>query len=107
MYLGLRWQSNGKWDQHVINVLDAARRMCAMICSVFTKNAPSFYAVRQLAHALIRSRFAYGMPIWSPSNQQQWSQLDAAVAEPMRRWLQLPKSTHVQSLLIESSTLPT
>src|SRR6185312_10672574 len=77
-----------------------------LIKSVIVRDNPSLPVVRFLCHALIRSKFAYGMPGWRPQTKNGFRTLDVIVTEPMRHCLRLPKSTCVNSLLVESRTLP-
>lgn len=105
-YLGLRWQENGKWHEQLEKVCNSAKRVVGLICSLLNDNCrPSFLHVRQLTHALIRTKFSYGMPIWSPSTKKGWRRLDSLVMTPMRRALRLPSSTSMQALMVETATL--
>lgn len=45
------------------------------------------------------------MPVWSPSRATDWNRLDTIITDPMRKCLGLPKSTHLQSLLVEMNML--
>jgi len=104
-YLGLRWQENGKWDEHFEKVALSATRVAGFITSLLHATGPPASVIRQLCHALIRTKILYGMPVWQPSSDVQWQRLDSILAEPMRRCLGLPKSTHIKSLLVEMNTL--
>jgi len=104
-YLGIRWQENGKWDAHLRKVTASATRVAAFISATLHRNGPPASIIRQLCHALIRTKILYGMPIWSPSRETDWNRLDALSVDPLRKCLGLPKSTHLQSLLVESNTL--
>jgi len=104
-YLGLRWQENGQWHQHHEKVLTAAKRVRYLIGSVISRDNPPLQVVRQLCHALIRSKFSYGMPVWRPNSERAWSKLDVILTDPIRRCLRLPKSTFLQSVLVETNTL--
>ena len=104
-YLGLRWQANGQWHAHMNKVLTKASRISGFISATLHNGGPPPIIVRQLCHALIRTKILYGMPVWKPPTLQDWTRLDTIVLEPLRRCLGLPKSTHLQSLLVESHTL--
>ena len=104
-YLGVRWQENCKWDAHFEKVALSATRVAGLISAMLHRTGPPPSIIRQLCHALIRTKILYGMPVWRPSNSRQWSRLDTILAEPMRRCLGLPKSTHIPSLLVEMNTL--
>jgi Reverse transcriptase (RNA-dependent DNA polymerase)/Endonuclease-reverse transcriptase len=105
-YLGLRWHERCGWTDHVDKVIASARKVSYLIKSVITRDNPSLPVIRFLCHALIRTKFAYGLPIWHPSKQRTWRTLDVIISEPMRHCLRLPKSTCLDSLLIETRTLP-
>jgi hypothetical protein len=104
-YLGIRWQENGKWDAHIAKVSAAASRVAGFISSTLHRNGPPPSVIRHLCHALIRTKILYGMPVWKPTRAADWNRLDTIVADPMRKCLGLPKSTHLQSLLVETNTL--
>jgi len=105
-YLGLRWQENAQWKAHMDKVFKSARRASFMICSLLNQISPKITAIRTLCHALIRSRLAYGMPVWSAPTEACWRKMDVLVTGPMRRCLRLPNSTFLQSVLVETKTLP-
>src|SRR6185312_1599756 len=106
-YLGLRWQENAQWHHHLDKVVASSRRASYMICSLLNRHCPRLPAIRTLCHALIRSRAAYGMPVWSPPTQAGWRKLDTLITGPMRICLRLPRSTFMDSLLIETKTTRT
>ena len=105
-YLGLRWQQNGQWHQHLQKVCISAKRVSNLICSIVSRDAPSLPIIRFLVHALVRSKFCYGVPVWKASGEAGWKKLDSIVADPMRRRLGLPKSAFILSILAETNTLP-
>lgn len=105
-YLGLHWQENAKWHHHFQAVVSSAAKPSYMICLLLGKRCPKLPIIRQLCHALIRSRLAYGMPVWCPPTKRGWKKLDTLVAGPMRRCLRLPQSTFLASVLLETRTLP-
>lgn len=45
------------------------------------------------------------MPVWHPNSLRAWAKLDAAVAAPMRKCLQLSRNACLESVLIETNTL--
>jgi len=106
-YLGLTWQTNARWDAHFEKILTSARKRSGIITSVIVRNGPSPTAIRLLCDALIRSKIAYGMPVWSPSSLARSHKLDVAITDPFRRSLGLPKSACIESLLTEMRALPT
>jgi hypothetical protein len=104
-YLGLRWQENGQWREHLQKVAASAKRVSNLICSVVSRDAPPLPVIRLLVHALVRTKFCYGMPVWKANTEVAWRQLDSIVVEPMRRRLALPYNTFVTSILVETNTL--
>lgn len=106
-YLGLRWQENAQWHAHFAKIATSAQRVANFVGSLITRNGPSPTVIRQLCHALVRTKILYGMPIWHPSKQSQWQKLDSIVALPMRRCLGLPKTACILSVLTEMNTLDT
>lgn len=104
-YLGLRWQENGKWDAHVEKVSASARRVAGLITCIINRQCPPQLVVRQLVHALIRTKILYGMPVWKPGTSKQWRQLDKIVSDVFRNSLGLPDSAEVSSILVEMNTL--
>src|SRR6185437_7846086 len=87
-YLGLRWQENGKWHEHLEKVCKSANKVSRMICTLLRHECrPKFAIIRQLCQALIRTKFAYGMPVWKPPRLSGWTRMDTIIMEPMRRTL--------------------
>jgi len=105
-YLGLRWQQNGQWQQHLEKVCVSAKRVSNLICSIVSRDAPSLPIIRHLVHALVRTKFCYGMPVWKASSESGWKKMDSIVVQPMRRRLGLPNSAFILSILAETNTLP-
>ena len=103
-YLGVRWQQNGKWHAHFEKVAAAAEQVANFISAMLSRNGPAPTIVRQLCNVLIRTKIVYGMPVWKPQTQHDWTRLDAIAIEPLRRCLGLPRSTHLLSLLVETHT---
>lgn len=104
-YLGVTWQANCKWDQHAERVMASARRASNFAASLVSNIPPRLKFVRQLSHALVRTKLAFGMPIWSAASEERWREMDKLTTEPMRRALKLPRSTSLQALLCETNTL--
>ena len=104
-YLGLRWQANGQWKLHLDKLCVSAKRVAGLIMSIITRNGLRLPVVRQLVHALLRTKITYGMPVWRANTEKAWRQLDVITTDPLRRCLQLPKSTFILSVLVETNTL--
>ena len=104
-YLGLRWQENCQWHKHQEKVVTSATRVRYLISSVISRDHPPLKVVRQLCHALIRTKFCYGMPVWYPNSVRGWAKLDAVITAPMRQCLRLPRNAFQQSVLVETNTL--
>src|SRR5689334_6628223 len=85
---------------HQDKVVSSARKVSHLIKSIITRDSPSLPVVRFLCHALIRSKFAYGIPVWRPQTKRAFRTLDVIVTDPMRSCLRLPKSTCLNSLLV-------
>jgi len=104
-YLGLRWQENCQWHQHFEKVMTSAKRVRYLISSVISRDHPPLNVVKHLCHALVRTKFSYGMPVWFPNSERAWRQMDSVITGPIRHCLRLPKSTFLQSVLVETNSL--
>jgi hypothetical protein len=105
-YLGLRWQEDGQWHLHTAKVCTAAKRVSYLITSVACRDGPKLPVIRQLVHALVRTKLSYGMPVWRANTERMWQTMDVITTDPMRICLRLPKSSFVKSILAETNTLP-
>jgi hypothetical protein len=99
-YLGLTFSSDNKWSDQASKVINKATTTSYLI-SRLINSSTSFKAVMKLVTAVTKSIVAYALPFWSPS-PPVFNKLNSIMAQPFRRLLALPLSTHVSSILHET-----
>ncbi|MFN9113037.1 MAG: RNA-directed DNA polymerase [Bacteroidota bacterium] len=101
-YLGLVFQKDGRWTSHAKAVQLGLAKASSMIGRVIGFGRPPCApAIRTLVIALLFSRLAYGMPVWTPENDEQVRTFTRLICAPLRLCLGLPSSAHQASVLVE------
>lgn len=101
-YLGVTFQSNGRWHAH----FDALASKCSLTANFIGRinhryRPPSPIITIKLVNAILVRQLAYGIA-FCRFNQQQLHKLDQILAAPLRRALALPKSASAIRTLWES-----
>lgn len=103
-YLGVILDSKLSWLPHLTKALTAARRESHRITRIVrAATAPHFAAVRSLVLGLLIPSFTYAIAFWGRNcSNQQLRRLNAAITQPLRRFLHLPPTTHQLGVLVDT-----
>lgn len=100
-YLGLTVASNLRWGKHAERKIAAAHRAASRVRSAAAHARPVQPAVvRELVRSCVVPSFDYAIEVWgSAIGDDRARRFQAAMAEPLRRALSLPRTAHQHSTL--------
>lgn len=104
-YLGVTLQNNGKWDEHINNIIAKANSTLGFVRRNLKTRQQQ---VKDLAYkALVRPHLEYSSTVWDPSCQKDINNIEAVQRRAARFVLNNYKSTASVSTMLEQLQWPT
>ena len=104
-YLGVVLHQKLQWDQHCKKALATARQGSSHLTRLTMGATTSHFAsVRVLTLCLLLPSFAYGIAFWGRDlSDADLRRFNSALAQPLRRCLCLPRTSHQLGVLVEAN----
>ena len=88
-YLGVTLQQDGRWTQHIKNILDKVKKTSTWLASFNNSNRPpSISVLTRVVKAVVVPQLTYAINIWQPGKTQE-KKLNGAMTRPLATILHL------------------
>ena len=97
-YLGVTLQQNGRWTQHINNILDKVKKTSTWLATFNNSNRPpSIATLSRVLKAVVIPQLTYAINIWQPGITQT-KKLDSAITSPFAAILHLKYHTSFKGI---------